>query len=180
MAHPLMHVPTTSWGLLQHRGCCQARESCRAPDQACLLCSILLVCQILIYLHSSHLQTCHTCPHRWCLEDPCSHQIGSECQCLFLLVALLSIDLLWDRRAWTTEMGGISETGGQDLRAHPSPEAGGRCWLIVEPEGRWSRNMCKDFILYHQNYFLVSNEQDTLFRMWSVLLQVHQGRSSWL
>lgn len=184
-AHPhILHVRTTSWGLLQHLWWpCLARESCRVPDRVCHLCSLLLACPILIYLHSSHLRTCHTCPRKWCPEDPCFLQIGSECQCPFLLVVLLSIDtLLWDQRAWMTEKGDISEMGGQGLGAHPSTEGGGRCWLDG-PEWRvccttvrdtyiyqdiWLYKDCYEpfgvqkfvlILLYHQNLFLVSNKQ---------------------
>lgn len=126
---------TTSWDLRWWP--CQCQGSCRVPDRVCHLCSHLPACRILIYLHSSRLQTCLTCPRKWCPEDPCFHQIGSECLCLFLLVALLFIDIpLWDQRAWMTEKGGISEMGGQGLGAHPSTEGGGRFQLNDGPGGR--------------------------------------------
>lgn len=132
-----MWVPTTGWGLLQHRWWhCQAQESCKVPDRVCHLCSLLLACQILIYHHSSHRQACRICHHKWCPGDPCLHQTGSEYLCPSLLVALLSTDIpLWYPMAWTTEKGGISEMGGQGLGAHLSTEVGGRSRLNNGPEG---------------------------------------------
>ena len=118
MAHCQMQAATISWARLGHQWwTCPAQESCRVPGRACPPCSLLPACH-----RSSRLQTCHTCPRRWC-----SHRSGSECPCPSLLVGLLSFDTPpWDQRAWTTGKGGTSGTGGQDSGAHLSKGGGGR------------------------------------------------------
>lgn len=148
-AHLQKWAVTNSWGLLRHRWWpYQVQQSCRVPDRLCHLFSLLLACQILIYLHSSRLQTCHTCPHKLCPEGPCFHLTDSECPCPSLLVALLSIDILWDQRVWMTGKGGISETRGQGSGVHPSTEGGGRVRFGPKTAGGWitatDTNKCQD------------------------------------
>lgn len=121
---------TTSWDL---SWAFLTQESCLVPGRVSLHCSLPLAPLVLTYLRSSRLPTCHTYPHKWCPEGPCSLQTGSECLCPSLLVALLFIGILpWSQQAWMMEKECILEMELRGFHIQFSTEEGGRSFLFFE------------------------------------------------
>lgn len=141
-----LSIWTTSWDL---SWAFLSQESCLVPGRVSLLCSLPLAPLVLTYLHFSRLQTCHTYPHKWCPEGPCSLQTGSGCLCPFLLVGLLFTDILpWTRQAWMMETECVLEMELQGFRIQPSTEEGGRSFLFSKDiNGYYAKPLWHVFVL---------------------------------
>lgn len=134
------YTRTTSWDLLPWPFLTQ--EWCLVLGQASSPCSPPPEAPVPICLRFSRLQTCHTCPHKWCTEGPCSPQTGSGCLCPFLLAAPPSTDIPpWNLKAWMMKWG-ILETELRGFHIQPSTEGGGRWFLFLLLKNRYGISHC--------------------------------------